>query len=91
MSTILLTENFPPKVGGSGRWFWELYRRLPREDFLLIAGSESGQDSFDDHHDLRLERLPLTFSSRLLRPTSFFEYRRAYLGLLEHVDREGLV
>jgi phosphatidylinositol alpha-1,6-mannosyltransferase len=28
--SLLLTEVFPPQVGGSGRWFWELYRRLPR-------------------------------------------------------------
>jgi phosphatidylinositol alpha-1,6-mannosyltransferase len=25
---LVLTENFPPKSGGSGRWFYELYTRL---------------------------------------------------------------
>lgn len=29
MSILLLSEIFPPKHGGSGRWFYELYRRLP--------------------------------------------------------------
>ena len=29
MSVLLLSEIFPPQKGGSGRWFWEIYRRLP--------------------------------------------------------------
>jgi phosphatidylinositol alpha-1,6-mannosyltransferase len=56
----LVTEVFPPKNGGSGRWFWELYRRLPREDFLIAAGTDPHQGEFDRTHDLRLTRLPLT-------------------------------
>src|SRR5438477_156551 len=30
MTSLLISNVFPPKVGGSGRWFWEVYSRLPR-------------------------------------------------------------
>ena len=60
MTTLLLSENFPPKVGGSSRWFWEIYRRLPRDNFLVAAGEDPQGDLFDSTHDLRVFRLPLT-------------------------------
>jgi phosphatidylinositol alpha-1,6-mannosyltransferase len=34
---LVLTENFPPKSGGSGRWFWELYSRLPKENYIIVT------------------------------------------------------
>ena len=59
MSVLLLSEVFPPQTGGSGRWFWEIYRRLPREEYQVAAGSPPGFDSFDRTHDLRVTRLSL--------------------------------
>src|SRR5436190_1551916 len=41
-------------TGGSGRWFWEIYRRLPREQVLIAAGENPRQDAFDRTHDLRV-------------------------------------
>jgi phosphatidylinositol alpha-1,6-mannosyltransferase len=61
MKSLLVTEVFPPKTGGSGRWFWEVYRRLPREQFLIAAGTDPRQEAFEPTHDLRLLRVPLTF------------------------------
>jgi phosphatidylinositol alpha-1,6-mannosyltransferase len=60
---LLLTEVFPPQVGGSGRWFWELYRRLPREEFVIAAGACPGDVAFDRTHDLRVVRLPMQLPS----------------------------
>ncbi|MFL5244262.1 MAG: glycosyltransferase family 4 protein [Gemmataceae bacterium] len=60
---LLITEVFPPKTGGSGRWFWEIYRRLPREDFVIAAGQDPRQGEFDATHDLHLMRLPLSFTT----------------------------
>jgi phosphatidylinositol alpha-1,6-mannosyltransferase len=62
MATLLLSEIFPPKVGGSSRWFWEIYRRMPRQQFVIAAGKDPLQDEFDRTHDLRLRRLPLNFT-----------------------------
>lgn len=58
---LLVSEVFPPRTGGSGRWFWELYRRLPRERVRVAAGECPGQEEFDRGHDLRVVRMPLTF------------------------------
>ncbi len=59
MKTLLVSEVFPPTHGGSGRWFWEIYRRLPREQVVVAAGEHPRQDEFDRTHDLRVVRLPL--------------------------------
>ncbi|RDV29189.1 glycosyltransferase family 4 protein [Alteromonas aestuariivivens] len=56
---LVLTENFPPIEGGSGRWFWELYSRLPREQVLIVAHSEDGASKFDQSHNLNIIRMPL--------------------------------
>jgi phosphatidyl-myo-inositol dimannoside synthase len=59
LTTLLLSDIFPPKTGGSGRWFWEIYRRLPRQSFLMAVGEDPRQNEFDRTHDLRVMRLPL--------------------------------
>jgi phosphatidylinositol alpha-1,6-mannosyltransferase len=56
---LLISDIFPPKTGGSGRWFWEIYRRLPRADYVIAAGEDSRQAEFDCGHDVRVVRLPL--------------------------------
>ncbi len=48
--TLLLTENFPPKEGGSGRWFWELYSRLPNDKVLIVANDTPEGREFDKTH-----------------------------------------
>jgi len=60
MKTLLLTENFPPKVGGSGRWFWELYSRMDHENYLVAAGNDPDAHDFDMAHGLQCMRWPLT-------------------------------
>src|SRR5262245_66010971 len=57
---LLASEIFPPKTGGSGRWFWEIYRRLPREHVVIAAGEDGRQEEFDRTHHLQLYRVPLT-------------------------------
>jgi hypothetical protein len=38
LKTLLITENFPPKSGGSGRRFWAFYSRLPQGEYEVLAG-----------------------------------------------------
>jgi phosphatidylinositol alpha-1,6-mannosyltransferase len=53
---LVLTENFPPKSGGSGRWFWELYSRLPKEDYIIVTDTvdNSAIDSQINHTVIRI-------------------------------------
>jgi phosphatidylinositol alpha-1,6-mannosyltransferase len=67
VTSLLISEVFPPKNGGSGRWFWEIYRRLPREACVIAAGEDPRQKEFDQTHDLRVVRLPLAMSAWGLR------------------------
>ncbi len=60
MTSLLISDVFPPKTGGSGRWFWEIYSRLPRPEFVIAAGEDPRQREFDRTHDLRVTRLSLT-------------------------------
>jgi phosphatidylinositol alpha-1,6-mannosyltransferase len=60
MTIMLVSDNFPPRTGGSGRWFWEIYRRLPRAQVFVAAGEHPRQEEFDRGHDLRVARLPLS-------------------------------
>ena len=62
MTILLVSEVFPPKHGGSGRWFWELYRRLPRETVHIAANDWPEAEGFDRTHDLPISRIPLQFS-----------------------------
>ena len=62
MSTLLITETFPPKTGGSGRWFWEIYRRQPIDQFTIAAGLDSNQQAFDATQKLHMARMPLAFA-----------------------------
>lgn len=77
--TLLLSEIFPPKTGGSGRWFWEIYRRLPRQGVMVAAGTDARADVFDRGHDLRVVRTPLSMNRWGVRSWSELRgYVRAY-------------
>lgn len=48
--TLVLTENYPPVRGGSSRWFYELYRRLGREKYLVATNkTELNIDQFEEN------------------------------------------
>jgi phosphatidyl-myo-inositol dimannoside synthase len=87
--TLLISDIFPPKTGGSGRWFWEIYRRLPRANYLVAAGEHPQQAAFDSEHDLRVVRLPLEMRNRALRNwTSFKHYLRTTRTVKRLVKQE---
>ncbi len=89
--TLLLSEIFPPKIGGSGRWFWEIYRRLSRETYIIAAGQDVQQDEFDQTHDLRLTRVPLTLGAwGICSWRGFRGYGKAYRAVRRIVKRENI-
>jgi phosphatidylinositol alpha-1,6-mannosyltransferase len=62
LKTLLITENFPPKSGGSGRWFWELYSRLPQNEYEILAGDELASAKYDSDANVHILRGNLTSS-----------------------------
>ncbi|MCA9118276.1 MAG: glycosyltransferase family 4 protein, partial [Planctomycetaceae bacterium] len=72
---LLLSEIFPPHTGGSGRWFHEIYSRLPKEAVQIVAGEHSRQTGFDSTTPLEIERLPLRLGDwGTVRPASMRNY-----------------
>jgi phosphatidylinositol alpha-1,6-mannosyltransferase len=63
MLPLLISEIFPPRTGGSGRWLWEIYRRLPRGGCVVAAGEDPRQEEFDGTHRLNVVRMPLSLSA----------------------------
>ncbi|MCC7409200.1 MAG: glycosyltransferase family 4 protein [Phycisphaeraceae bacterium] len=75
---LVITENFPPRVGGSGRWLYELYRRMPDYSSYVLAGKIPGEAGEAGPTELPVERLDLTFPSwGVLDPRSGGLYWRA--------------
>jgi phosphatidylinositol alpha-1,6-mannosyltransferase len=66
---LLVTNDFPPKVGGIQAYLWELWRRMDPETFVVItASSDPGSEQFDREQaarGIRIERVP----GRILVPT----------------------
>jgi phosphatidylinositol alpha-1,6-mannosyltransferase len=66
----LVTNDFPPKVGGIQSYLWELWRRLDPDSFVVLtASSDPGAAAFDAEQatqGIRIERVP---SSLLYFPT----------------------
>ena len=44
---LLVTNDFPPKIGGIQSYLWELWRRLPPDDVVVHTTPYRGADEFD--------------------------------------------
>jgi phosphatidylinositol alpha-1,6-mannosyltransferase len=76
MKVLVLAEVFPPRMGGSGRFLWELYRRMPKEAVHVAAGDVEGSGDFDATQTFGVTRLPLRFPQWGLR-RGYRHYARA--------------
>jgi phosphatidyl-myo-inositol dimannoside synthase len=85
---LLLTEVFPPRKGGSGRWLWELYRRLPGIETYVVAGEFAGADAFDRDAELPIQRLPIYLSHwGVWNPRGAYEYARVVYKIRRVMSR----
>jgi phosphatidylinositol alpha-1,6-mannosyltransferase len=53
---LLVTNDFPPKVGGIQSYLWELWRRLPAADVTVLTSPYRGAAEFDRQQGFRIER-----------------------------------
>ncbi|MFA5884791.1 MAG: glycosyltransferase family 4 protein [Acidimicrobiia bacterium] len=73
MTSLLVTNDFPPKIGGIQSYLHELWRRLPPESTHVLTTTYPGAGVFDRTQELAVERYP----ERVLLPTR---------ALARHVD-----
>ena len=75
---VLVTNDFPPKIGGIQSYLWELWSRLDPNSFVVLtASSHGGADEFDREQaarGIRIHRYP----SKVLTPS---------VALAHEVDR----
>ncbi len=77
MSTVrhlLVTNDFPPKIGGIQQYLWELWRRLGSDGVTVYCTPHDGSVAFDTAQPFRIERSP----EPVLGP---------YPWLVERIDR----
>jgi phosphatidylinositol alpha-1,6-mannosyltransferase len=55
---LLVTNDFPPKIGGIQSLLWEWWRRLPSDRFAVLTSPYAGADAFDAEQPFRVERIP---------------------------------
>jgi phosphatidyl-myo-inositol dimannoside synthase len=71
---LLVTNDFPPKIGGIQSYLWELWRRLPPDEVAVLTTPPGGAADWDRTQPFPIER---TEQSMLL-PTP---------GLVRRIDR----
>src|SRR5947207_7454632 len=57
VSHLLVTNDFPPKVGGIQSYLWELWRRLPPERVRVLTTPHAGAAAFDAQQAFPVERV----------------------------------
>lgn len=65
MTHLLVTNDFPPKVGGIQTYLWELWRRLPPDSFGVLTTRHPKADRWDRDQPFPVTRL----DQRVLLPT----------------------
>jgi len=56
MPSLLVTNDFPPKIGGIQSYLWELWRRLPAEEVTVLTTPHAGAAEFDRVQPFRVVR-----------------------------------
>ena len=80
MRHLLVTNDFPPKVGGIQTYLWELWRRLPPETFAVLTTAHPDASGFDAAQPFRVDRV----SGTVLWPTA--DLRRRIDALAAELD-----
>ncbi len=56
MGSLLVTNDFPPKVGGIQQYLWELWRRLPPSEVTVLTTPHPEAAAFDAAQAFRVVR-----------------------------------
>lgn len=56
MKHLLVTNDFPPKIGGIQSLLWEWWRRLPADSFTVLTSPHSDAAEFDASQPYRIVR-----------------------------------
>ena len=57
MKHLLVTNDFPPKIGGIQSLLWEWWRRLPPDSFAVLTSPYEGASDWDAEQPFHIERI----------------------------------
>src|SRR5881296_1179016 len=60
-STLVVTNDFPPRVGGVQQYVWNLVRLLPSDRVAILAPNWNGWREHDQGLSFPVHRWPATF------------------------------
>lgn len=58
MRILLVSNDFPPRVGGIQNYLWNIYARLAPDDVVVLAPAHPGDVSFDRAQRFEIARWP---------------------------------
>ena len=58
MKHLLVTNDFPPKIGGIQSLLWEWWRRLPPDTFAVLTSPYEGAAAWDATQPFEIHRVP---------------------------------
>lgn len=82
MGHLLVTNDFPPKIGGIQSYLWELWRRLPEGEATVLTTPYAGDAEFDRNAPMSIVRT----RQRWLLPTPVLERQIVRLAGERGVD-----
>ncbi len=85
MRHVVVTNDFPPKVGGIQSYLFELWRRLPADDVAVLTTPHPGSAPFDSEQSFRVVRDPRP----VLLPTPGL--RQRVHRLADEIDAQAVV
>lgn len=57
MKHLLVTNDFPPKIGGIQSYLWELWQRLPADEAAVLTTPYEGDRRFDEAAPIEIRRI----------------------------------
>jgi len=92
---LLVTNDFPPKIGGIQNYLWELWRRLPADEVVVHTTPYKGAAEFDSEQDYVIirSREPWLLPSPILarRVDALARRHSADLVLIDPAVPAGLI
>jgi phosphatidyl-myo-inositol dimannoside synthase len=85
MTVLVVTNDFPPRPGGIQTFVYELVRRLPVQQVVVLASTWRGSEEFDARQPFRVVRYP----AKVLLPTP--RVRRQAQGLVRDVGATSVL
>jgi phosphatidylinositol alpha-1,6-mannosyltransferase len=82
MRILLVTNDFPPRVGGIQNYLWNIYSRLDPNDVVVLAPAHPGDSAWDRTQPFEVVRWP----GRIYWPTGSLKKRVVELARSRNVD-----